>query len=208
MTLYGTMIDVYPVIGEFCYTNTKMISVLMFDEMNRNHLDILGGCQCSPAAVKAELHKIAYARDVFKINRSYAAMCKAFLSCNSMSMVTYPVGQHQDQFHQKSESIENKILFVIPDVKHGIGRGGSMLRNRFVFALVDWTSAARTTRRFYVNHSIDMGLGPAQPKDAQRRLTEYFNQNTSQSRMWRRQYQQFITSGNRNRSNSTRNSNN
>ena len=34
-----------------------MTSVLMFDEMNQNHLDILGCCPFSPAAVKGELHK-------------------------------------------------------------------------------------------------------------------------------------------------------
>ena len=48
-----------------------------------------------------------------------------------------------------------------------------MLRNRFVSALVDWTSAAQTETAclFYVNHSIDiMGLGPAQPSHAQRRF--------------------------------------
>jgi hypothetical protein len=61
VTLYGTrMIYVYPVIGEFCLA--KMISVIMFQKMNSNHLDLIGGCPFPPAAVEAELEKVAYAQ--------------------------------------------------------------------------------------------------------------------------------------------------
>ena len=53
-------------------------------------------------------------------------------------MVAYPVGMHIDLFRE-GESIENKILFTMTRPKCGsLGRGGSIVSNRFVYALLDW----------------------------------------------------------------------
>ena len=53
-------------------------------------------------------------------------------------MVAYPVGMHGDHFHD-GESLEIKTLFTILLRKGGsVGGDGSILDNRFVFALLDW----------------------------------------------------------------------
>ena len=62
----------------------------------------------------------------------------AFNHLNHYSMVAYPIGMHEDHFHN-GECLENKILFTLPRLKNGsLGRGGSLLEDRFVFALLDW----------------------------------------------------------------------
>jgi hypothetical protein len=60
------------------------------------------------------------------------------MSVNSMTLVAHAVGQHFDYFHKGGESLENKILFVVPSIKNSLGRGGSFIGRQFVFALLDW----------------------------------------------------------------------
>ena len=53
-------------------------------------------------------------------------------------MVAYPIGMQEDNF-RAGESLENKILFTLPTPTCGsIGYGGSVVGNRFVYALLDW----------------------------------------------------------------------
>ena len=62
----------------------------------------------------------------------------AFNQLNGYSMVAYPVGMHMDLFREGG-SIENKILFTVTRPKCGsLGCGGSIVSNRFVYALLDW----------------------------------------------------------------------
>ena len=65
------------------------------------------------------------------------ARSQAYMSVNAMSLIAWPVGQHNDVFPSHGESLENKIVFVLPGQK-GLGRGGSLFGNKFVFALLDW----------------------------------------------------------------------
>ena len=61
-----------------------------------------------------------------------------FNKLNSYSMVAYPIGMQEDNF-RAGESLENKILFTLPTPTCGsIGYGGSVVGNRFVYALLDW----------------------------------------------------------------------
>ena len=63
----------------------------------------------------------------------------AFTCLYKFSMVAYPVGMHDDHFRLDDESLGNKILFTIPSFqKDFYGRGGSVVGDRFVFALLDW----------------------------------------------------------------------
>ena len=63
----------------------------------------------------------------------------AFKRLHKFSMVAYPVGMHDDHFRLDNESLENKILFTIPSFqKDFYGRGGSVVGDRLVFALLDW----------------------------------------------------------------------
>lgn len=173
--LRGNIIDKYSIIGEFCYT--KMITVLLINELNSTYLHWVEGRKCSAGAIACELESIEYARTAFKINQSYAEMCKAYLSCNSMSIVAWPVAQHVDYFNKKGESIENKLLLVMDSIKGDVGRGGALVKDKFVYALLDWSHVSRSARRFLDTHSQEMGLGVPAPSNAQRVLTDYFQTN-------------------------------
>jgi hypothetical protein len=56
-------------------------------------------------------------------------------------MVCHPVGMHYDHFRDGDESLENKILMSvdIDSVSHKrLGHGGSVMGNKYVYALLDW----------------------------------------------------------------------
>jgi hypothetical protein len=110
-----------------------------------------------------------------------------------MTLISWPVGQHNDHFSKNVESLENKILFVVPSENRNNGRGGSLIGSQFVFALLDWRSTTRQARRFYVTHATDMGIGPPQNLNAQRHLTEYFNTGTEEARYWQHQFNNFLS---------------
>jgi hypothetical protein len=112
-----------------------------------------------------------------------------------MTLVAHPVGQHFDHFHLGGESLENKILFVVPSIKNSLGRGGSFIGRQFVFALLDWQKKSLSARQFYVTHADDMGIGPVQSRNAQQLLNSFFS-NHPNGDQWREQYNLFIQSQN------------
>jgi hypothetical protein len=114
----------------------------------------------------AKLDSIAYTRGIFAITQLYADLRKAFFACNTISLVAFPVGQHTDQFNENGEAIENKLLICLPnrETNGNTGRGGSLIKNQFVVACLDWSLA---TRRFYVDNAVAMGIGPVQPRNSQ-----------------------------------------
>ena len=59
---------------------------------------------------------------------------------NSYSMVAHPVGMHYDRFCEDNKSVENKIVFAVKrhSGRNTVGRGGSLTREKHVFALLDW----------------------------------------------------------------------
>lgn len=146
--------------------------------------------------IENEMMNIEYARRVFQLTGgSYRAFCKAHMSVNSMTLVAHPVGQHFDYFHKGGESLENKILFVVPSIKNSLGRGGSFIGRQFVFALLDWQKKSLSARKFYVTHADDMGMGPVQPRNAQQLLNDYFSSHPN-GEQWRSQYNLFVQSQN------------
>jgi hypothetical protein len=188
--LDGTILNYFKIIGEFGYL--KMVVTLLLQTMNDQCLDIMGYPVCK-GPIHYEMRNIDYARGAFQINKSYASLCKAFISVNSMTLISWPVGQHNDHFSKNVESLENKILFVVPSEKKSNGRGGSLIGSQFVFALLDWRSTNRQARRFYVTHATDMGIGPPQNLNAQRHLTEYFNTGTKEAKYWQNQFNNFLS---------------
>ena len=58
-----------------------------------------------------------------------------------MSLVAWPVGQHNDYLHEGGESLENKITSVVPSFRDSLGKGGSLFGRGYVFALLDWQFA-------------------------------------------------------------------
>lgn len=179
--LQGSIIDYFPIIGEFCYC--KMIATLVYNKMNHSCLDVIK-LPFATEAIRTELESIKYARQVFGIKGSYSAFCRAFLTCNSVSLVAYPVGQHNDHFNKNGESLENKILFCLPSSDGNHGRGGALVGDKYVFALLDWRYQSKTCRRFYVTHANDMGIGPVQPTGSQQRLENFFRSGGTEGRTW------------------------
>ena len=114
-----------------------------------------------------------------------------------MSLVAWPVGQHNDHFSKDGESLENKITFVVHSVNKSIGGGGSLFGRGYVFAFLDWSFGLRTSCGFYVAHADDMGIGTVQPRNAQRLLTAYFA--TAPGAIWQPVFSRFMSCAQRNR---------
>ena len=97
--------------------------------------------------LKCELIKIGRAREVYNNHPEGTRMHHliiTFNSFNNFSMVGYPSGYHFDHYYNiDSEYIENKILFSIRIIQKSIGRGGHILGNMYVYALLDWGTNAR-----------------------------------------------------------------
>ena len=191
LLLNGNAMVQYPILGEMAYL--KMYLTLLLKRFNAIREDE------PPVAIgpiSHELRNIQYARGIFKAtNGNYFSFCKAFISVNSMSLVTHPVGLHNDFFSKKGESLENKICFVVPSIKTSVGRGGSLIGNQFVYALLDWQYGGRHVRQWYVNHSVDLGLGQPAPRFAQRSLNHYFtaNANTAVGQNWIQQFNDYMS---------------
>ena len=158
-------------IGEFAYL--KMIATLTLKRLNEKR-KMLNLPPVAEEPILQEFENIEYCRLIFNVTCSYRAFIKAFISVNSMSLVAWPVGQHNDHFSKDGKSLENKITFVVHSVNKSIGRGGSLFGRGYVFALLDWSFGSRTDRGFYVAHAEEMGIGPVQPRNAQRLLTAFF----------------------------------
>ena len=79
-----------------------MIAKLLFQKLNNSFIEIIQS-KFAVGAINSELMSIEYSRRIFETSGSYAAMVRAYLSCNSMSLVTWSVGQHNDQFNKKGE---------------------------------------------------------------------------------------------------------
>ena len=188
LLLNGNALEKWPVLGEMAYG--KMMATLTLKRLNEVRLSNKD-LPIATGPIKYELRNIEYARQAYELtNKSYMAFCKAFISVNSMSLIAWQVGEHNDHFNKKGESLENKVTFVVPSITDSIGRGGSLIENQFVFALLDWQYAARTARQYYVTHSVDMGLGPPRATGAQRHLDQYFT--TADGADWVNHYNTYL----------------
>ena len=115
-------IDTWPILGEFAYI--KMLITVILDKHNKV-LQASGNLKVGHGPISHELRNIEYARKFFRLTKSLKVFVKAFMNVNSMSLVAYPVGQHNDHFNAGGESLENKITFLIKGVNGG-GRGWSL----------------------------------------------------------------------------------
>ena len=78
-------------------------------------------------------------------NEKISKFISTFNSQNHFSMVAYPVAYHYDHFKERKESIENKLLLVVPrhvmkeQMKiNSVGRGGSLTCEDYTYAILDW----------------------------------------------------------------------
>lgn len=187
--LNSNAIDTWSILGEFAYI--KMLVTLILDKHNKV-LQASGNLKVGHGPISHELRNIKYARKFFRLTKSLKVFVKAFMNVNSMSLVAYPVGQHNDHFNAGGESLENKITFLIKGV-NGQGRGGSLFDIGYVFALLDWQHQTRTARKFYVTHAQEMGLLPIASSGAQRILDNFFEQGGRNGRAWKRLYNKYMS---------------
>ena len=113
-SLHGNAVDYSPIIAEFTYV--KIVATLLLWRMNEINL-ISDKPMVAQGPIENEMMNIEYAHRVFELTGgSYHAFCKAHMSVNSMTLVAHPVRQHFDYFHKVGESLENKVLFVVPSI--------------------------------------------------------------------------------------------
>jgi hypothetical protein len=135
----------YPVLCEFTYLKMMAIETLRSLNINRATSGLSSVCQ---GVLDCESSKLNESRKIFKkcdlpLPEKYLAFFNAFNKSHSYSMVCHPVGIHNDHFKEGDESLENKILLSIandpgPGNPKLLGRGGHVIGNTFVYALLDW----------------------------------------------------------------------
>lgn len=133
----------FPILAEFTYI--KMMAVCLVHHINllRENKNQIG-IAISP--IQTEMAKISEARLVFKKCNGSISMClNAFNSFNSASLVTHPVGLHNDTFQSLAESIENKMLITVNDCSITGQGGGPFQHNQEskVIAILDWDGGSR-----------------------------------------------------------------
>ena len=147
-------ISLHPILSELTYV--KMFSVSILTEYNFQRV-IRGELPVAIGPLTREKKNMDMARlqySTAKANPMFS-LIRYYNSCNKFSMVAYPVGMHNDHFRLSRESLENRILLCLSE--HGqrgkkeqvrnligefsrnkIGRGGSLVGIRYVYALLDW----------------------------------------------------------------------
>ncbi len=155
----------FPILAEFTYM--KMMAVCLIHRINLSR-ENKGQMGIATGPIQSEMDKIKEARLAFnKCNGSISVCLDAFNSFNSASLVTHPVGLHNDTFRSQAESIENKMLITVND-PNITGQGGSWFRKHNqeskVVAILDWDGGSRN-RRCYVAENTDivrreLNMGP------------------------------------------------
>lgn len=126
------------VLGEMSYQKMLMTELLKALNVHRKSK---GQLPTATGPLERELRNIEEARKAYSASMSGRKMhefISTFNKLNGYSMVAHPVGMHHDHFRD-NESIENKIMFVLPlGETGGLGRGGSITGDKSVFVLLDW----------------------------------------------------------------------
>lgn len=92
--------------------------------------------------------KINKAREVYLSSahgtKMYNMIC-AINKMNNFSFVGYDARNHEDHYYSiTNEYVENKSTWAInKHITKTIGRGGSILPNKYVFAVLDWGKIAK-----------------------------------------------------------------
>ena len=138
------------------FTVAKATAAILLQKLNDNQM-LTRQRNVQSVAVRNDMLKVQFGNDFAKcfpdedpelsFVRGYNCFC-------SWTIVTHPVGRHQDTFGNKTASLENKICFV-HDYITGMGRGGKGKTNKYVFALLDWAAGRSERRRFVVEYTRD-----------------------------------------------------
>ena len=99
----------------------KIVATLTLAGLNEKRI-IQNMPPVAQGPIVQEWENIEHSRLIFNITGSYRSFCKVFISVNSMSIVAWPVGQHNNHFNKDGESLENKITFVVHSFTDSLGR--------------------------------------------------------------------------------------
>jgi len=136
----------YPVLVEMVFLKTLTICVLRAVNKYRHQH---GHLMVATGPLSYETKSLDLARQQCSHSCSENEKISTFISIfnaqNHFSMVAYPVAYHYDYFKERKESIENKILLVVPrEVMkelmniNSVGRGGSLTCEDYAYAILDW----------------------------------------------------------------------
>ena len=136
----------YPVLAEMVFLKTLTICALnAVNKYRQQH----GHRMVATGPLTYEMKSLDLARQKYHVcinrNEKIAKFISTFNSQNHFSMVAYPVAYHYDYFKERKESIENKLLLVVPrhvmkeQMKiNSVGRGGSLTCVDYTYAILDW----------------------------------------------------------------------
>ena len=136
----------YPVLAEMVFLKTLTICALnAVNKYRQQH----GHLMVATGPLTYEMKSLDLARQKYHVcinrNEKIAKFISTFNSQNRFSMVAYPVAYHYDYFKEGKESIENKLLLVVPrnlmkeQMKiNSVGRGGSLTCEDYTYAILDW----------------------------------------------------------------------
>ena len=144
------MLEMFPLLGEFSYL--KMVTTMIIRKLNKDRLKC-GKTAIAAGPVSSEYQNILHARKAYDNvpNGKMMHFVNAYNLLNKHSMNGYPCGLHCDFYQKGSESFENKILLVNDKIKHNVGRGGSLVGGKYVFAILDWGAQNKSRRQWYIN---------------------------------------------------------
>ena len=92
-----------------------------------------------PNAVQESFDQVSFGIKNAKTQQRFERLC-IISPRNSYTLVTHPVGYHQDSFGGNKPSLENKMCFIHLRFKQTCGRGGAG-PSKYVWALLDWRSS-------------------------------------------------------------------
>ena len=135
--------SVFLILGDISYN--KMMVILTVAEVNKK-LESLGIKPVAAGPIRCEMKKILKVRGSYESTEENKmhTLVHGFNQQNKFSMVAYAVGAHNDHYINKEEEyIENKALFATKMRKGSIGRGGSIVGDKYVYAILDWGKEAK-----------------------------------------------------------------
>ena len=138
------------------FVSTKPIAALILFQLEQDHsINMKNIC---PVACAIELQNVCNTKEFvkgfmkseaykrFHFGKSVQTIFYEFYATKyvNYTMVMHPVGRHYDVFADGKPSLENRVCFVVEDIRSNLslttyGRGGAGL-NKFCFAILDWNT--------------------------------------------------------------------
>lgn len=149
-TVSADLVEDFPFF--YWFAEAKLLAAYLLDFLSREGLV---SYSVAPEACTTEFKHCEFATTSYSLGTLPSQTTHPHLShrehiligvmqCNTFTMVTHPVGYHQDNFASNGsgkkgdglESLENKTTFINQSKQHSIGRGGNGVK--YTWAILDW----------------------------------------------------------------------